>query len=68
MAIGADHFSKQTRNALAKRGIYVAGITALPGRSGTFLDSVTGYELNDNGCHRIRTYLEVKAIAEGATI
>lgn len=68
MAIGENHFSTSTRKALAKRGVRIVGITALPDATGSYLNSSTGYQLDDNGCQRIRTYLEVRAIAAGGSI
>lgn len=68
MAVGESHFSASTRKALAKRGVRIVGLQALPDATGSFLNSETGYLLDDNGCCRIRTFLEVRAIAAGGAI
>jgi hypothetical protein len=61
--IPAAHFNAKILRALAKRGIYLNGSTWLPDASGNFANGETGYELDDNGTCRIRTYREVRAIA-----
>lgn len=60
---GAKDFSKTTRNALRLKGIAFAGTTWLPGSDGSFANGERGYVLVDNGTQRIRTYLEVAALA-----
>ncbi len=65
MAVGTNHFNKQTVKALGRQGITIIGITAIPDEKGSFLNSQTGYQLNDNGTHKIRTYLQVLALAKG---
>lgn len=59
MAIGARDFSKAVNKALAKKGISIYGIVALPDANGSFLNSSRGYEVNDNGTGRIFTYWQV---------
>lgn len=67
-AVGTDHFNASTLKALKRRGIRIIGITAIPANDHDRYFSATGYELDDNGTHRIRTYLEVLAIADGAPV
>jgi hypothetical protein len=56
-------FDKATVRGLVAKGIRIVGKQAVPGRSGTFLDSETAYLLDDNGTGRLKLYLEVMAIA-----
>jgi hypothetical protein len=58
-----SHFSAKTIKALARKGIAIIGIQALPGADGSFANCETGYVLDDNGTCRIRLFLEVLAIA-----
>lgn len=62
----ARDFSATTRRALAKRGIFVIGITNVPGRNAAgepdYTNGSRGYELDDNGTFRIRGYFEVVAL------
>lgn len=62
-APAAKDFSKQIRTALTRKGIAIVGSTWLPGPGGDFTNGERGYTLDDNGTQRIRTYLEVKALA-----
>lgn len=64
MAIGTNHFNKQTIKALGAKGIKIIGITSIPDENGSFLNSQTGYQLDDNGTHKIRLYMEVLEIAK----
>ena len=57
-------FSKTTIAALALKGITLIGLTVTPGDGPMpFASGERGYCLNDNGCHRIRTFTEVLALA-----
>lgn len=62
----ARDFSATTRRALAKRGIFVIGIVNVPGRNAAgavdYTQGSRGYELDDNGTLRIRSFLEVMAL------
>ncbi len=58
----AADFSAKVRRSLLKAGIRIIGITALP-VDGSFLNSQRGYQLDDNGTMRIRTYFQVEAMA-----
>ncbi len=57
----AADFSAKVRRSLLKSGIRIVGITALP-IDGSFLNSQRGYQLDDNGTSRIRTYFQVEAM------
>ena len=57
-------FSKKTIATLARKGITLIGLTVIPGEGPLpFATGERGYCLNDNGCHRIRTFNEVLALA-----
>lgn len=58
----AADFSAKIRRSLLKQGIRIIGITALP-VDGSFLNSRRGYQLDDNGTGRIRTYFQVEAMS-----
>lgn len=62
-SIPANHFSKKTLRALNKKGMFIIGMTAIPDSTGSFLNSSTGYEINDNGTSRIRSFLDVLKLA-----
>lgn len=57
-------FSPKTLKALAKKGIRVIGATWLPGQDGSFANGETGYNLDDNGTHRVRRFREVLELAK----
>ena len=65
MANFNSHFNAKVVKALARKGIRIVGLTYLPAASGElrYANGETGYCLDDNGCHRIRTYMEVLALA-----
>lgn len=58
-------FSKKTLAALARKGIRLIGLTVIPDMTSEmpFANGSRGYQLDDNGCHRIRTYREVLEMA-----
>ena len=56
-------FSSKVVKSLARQGIRIIGATALPDATGSYLNSERGYNLDDNGTHRICAYLQVVAIA-----
>lgn len=62
--IARSHFGAKRVKALAAIGITIIGITALPDASGSFLNSDTGYCLDNNGEHQVRRYLEVLALVD----
>lgn len=57
-------FSKQTIKALAVKGITIIGLQAILDSKGSFLNSQTGYVLDDNGTCRVRLFLEVLEMAK----
>lgn len=61
-APAAKDFSRTVRNTLARQGISIIGSTWLPGSDGSYVNGERGYELNDNGTHRIRTYMDVRKL------
>jgi hypothetical protein len=58
--IALRHFGRSTVNALARKGIRFLGPTAVPDASGSFLNSETGYKMDDNGTGRIWMVHEVR--------
>lgn len=54
-------FSAKTRNALARKGIVIVGLTVIPNASSDmpFATGERGYKVNDNGCGRIWSFAEV---------
>jgi len=60
-----NDFSKKTLRALAQKGISLVGLTVIPNMSSDmpYATGDRGYCLNDNGCHRIRTFREVMEMA-----
>ena len=64
MSTYEKHFSRPTIVMLRKKGISIIGATWLPGEDGSYANGETGYELNNNGQHQIRTYLQVIDMAK----
>ena len=60
-------FHRSLVAALNKRGIYFHGATYVPGDDGSFANGERAYQLDDNGTHRVRTYAEVREMAEVAS-
>ena len=60
--IALSHFGAKRVKALAALGIVIIGVQALPDANGSFLNSETGYCLNNNGEHQIRRYSDVIAL------
>jgi len=60
-----NDFSAKTRSALARKGITIIGLTVIPNPNSDmpWATGDRGYKLNDNGCHRIRSYREVLELA-----
>lgn len=60
--IAIRHFGKRAVTALARKGIQIIGLQALPNvnRDLAFVDADTGYVVNDNGTGRVWTYADVK--------
>ena len=63
-SIPATHFNKRTLRALTAMGIFIAYSQAVPAFAGDRYFQATGYMLSTG---ELRTYLEVLAIAEGAS-
>ena len=63
LQISTRHFGRKAVAALARKGISVRGLTALPGHSGSYLDPDQGYLVDDNGCGRVWTYSQVREAA-----
>ena len=61
---GNNHFDKKIVKALGAKNIHIIGIQAIPDDKGSFLNSTTGYILNDNGTQKIRSYMQVKELAK----
>ena len=60
--IALSHFGAKRVKALAALGIVIIGVQALPDANGSFLNSETGYCLNNNGEHQILRYSDVIAL------
>jgi hypothetical protein len=59
--IVARHFDRKTVQALARKGITVTGLQAIPGTGAMpFANATTGYVVNDNGTSRIWTFAQVR--------
>jgi hypothetical protein len=58
--IARRDFSAKTLRALAKRGIEVIGVQALPGAGEMpWANADRGYVVNDNDCGRVLTFKQV---------
>ena len=57
--IAVSHFGRRAVRALARKGIAVIGLQHIPGPHG----GDTGYCLNDNGTHRVTSYMDVRKMA-----
>lgn len=62
----AKDFPRNLITSLTKRGVRIVGSTWLPGPGGDFANGERGYLLDDNGTGRVRTYREVRKLAEEA--
>ncbi len=60
-----NDFSKNTMRKLAKKGITLIGLQAIPDWSSPmpWANASRGYVLNDNETVRVRTFREVKQLA-----
>ena len=56
-----NDFSKKTIAALARKGITLVGLTVIPDNSKPlpFASGERGYFINDNGCHRVMSFMQV---------
>jgi hypothetical protein len=57
--IATRHFGRKATTTLARKGIRVISLQAIPDERGSLLNSTTGYVVDDNGCSRIWSYREV---------
>lgn len=59
-------FSAATRRALAAKGVTVLHSVAIPDISSDlpWANADRGYAVNDNGCHRIWTFAQVRQAAQ----
>lgn len=58
-----NDFSKKTLSLLAKKGITLIGLTAIPGDGPMgWANATRGYCLNDNGTHRVLDFQGVTAL------
>ena len=55
------HFNAKTIKALAKKGISITGLTAIPDMSSDmpYANAETGYIINDNGTGKVWTFRQV---------
>ena len=60
-----NDFSAKTIRALARKGISLIGLQAIPNTASAmpFANALRGYKVNDNGCGRVWTFGEVMAAA-----
>lgn len=56
-----NDFSRKTIAALARRGIRLVGLQAIPDLSSAmpFANATRGYLIDDNGCGRVWTHAQV---------
>ena len=61
-----SHFSASTIRRLAKRGISLVGLQAIPDMASAmpYANAATGYVVNDNGCGRVWTFTQVLEAAK----
>ncbi len=54
-------FSASTLRALARKGIRLVGLQAIPDTSSDmpFANATRGYKVNDNGCGRVWTFAQM---------
>jgi len=57
--IATGHFGRKAVASLARKGIRIIGLQAIPDAAGSFLNSPTGYVMDDNGTGRVWTYRQV---------
>jgi len=61
-----SHFSAATLRRLAKRGISLVGLQAIPDMASAmpWANASTGFLVNDNGCGRVWTFTQVLEAAK----
>lgn len=60
-----NDFSKKTLAALARKGIFLIGLQALPNMASAmpYANADRGYVVNDNGCGRVWTFSQMMEAA-----
>jgi hypothetical protein len=60
-----NDFSAKTIAALARKGIFLRGLQAIPDMASPmpFANATRGYLVDDNGCGRVWTHADVMAAA-----
>lgn len=60
-----NDFSRKTLSALARKGITIVGLQAIPDMSSSmpFANAARGYLVDDNGCGRCWTFNQVMEAA-----
>lgn len=53
------HFAAKTTRALKAKGVVILSSTFIPDASGDYTRGETAYNVDDNGCGRVWTFLEV---------
>jgi hypothetical protein len=61
--IGSRDFNRSTLASLARKGVRITGLQGLPGPDGSFANGERGYLLDDNGTGKVRTFMQVLAMA-----
>jgi hypothetical protein len=61
--ISIRHFGRKVVATLARNGVRVVGLQALPDERGTFFNPETGYVVDDNGTCRVWTFSQVQSAA-----
>jgi nitrous oxide reductase accessory protein NosL len=61
--IAARHFGRKAVADLARKGIRIVGLQAVPNMAAAlpFAEAETCYQVDDNGCGRVWTYAQVRA-------
>lgn len=62
--IPARHFKAATLRNLSKKGLFIVGMTTIPGEDGSFATGSTGYQIWDGQTGRIITFLQVLEMAK----
>jgi hypothetical protein len=62
--INTRDFNIKVIKSLKQKGISIYRKTWLPDSKGDFTNGETGYVINDNGTSRVKTYLEILALAK----
>jgi len=58
-----SHFGKKVVKALVAKGIVPVSATYLPDANGDFSNGETGYCIENNGEHQVRTYRQIREMA-----